>query len=483
MGDGSRLVRPRTVTGTGEGLCSRAGLWWLATVADQLGLTGGLCQAMRRLSWRDHHPGRTLAVMVLALADGATAMSDMTMLRAMRGLFGPVASTTTLWRTINRVGPAELRDLTIAETAARAVAYGLEPERARVVIDIDATIVTCRSDKQDAAGTWKRTHGFHPLIAADTDRREVLAQLVRPGNAGSSTAIDHVELLAAAIDALPERERAGHDGDSTRDEVACEIVVRTDSGGASHWLAEECVDRNCTFSFGYPITEAVRLAVGASMALDDNPDRDKPRYWQPAVEADGSVRDGAEVADLTDLVDLNAWPNGTRLIVRRERAHPGAQLSLFDDIEGMRHTAHITNHGHSPDTQATAVDQDATATSQRPSAPILELAHRQRGAAEDIIRDLKACGYDNWPSDDIVNNQTWAQLCAMAFNLLSRAQRLTLTGPYTTATPKTIRQRLLHVAGQITPGGRILHLDHTWPWTPTLLAGIQRTNTITRHAA
>jgi hypothetical protein len=298
----------------------------------------------------------------------------------------------------------------------------------------------------------------------DTERREVLAQMVRPGNAGSNTAADHVEVLAAAIDVLPEAERAGHGFDDDPDTVACEIVIRADTGGATHWLAEECVDRNCRFSLGYAIDDRVRLAVEVSMALDDDDTTEAERRWVPAIEADGSCRDGAEVADLTDFVDLGSWPPGTRLIVRRERAHPGAQLSLFDDIEGRRHTALITNQTSAPD--------------------VLELAHRQRGAAEDVIRDLKACGYANWPSEDIVNNQTWALCSAMALNLLSRAQRLTLTGPYRTATPKTIRHRLLHIAGRITPSGRRLHLDHNWPWTPTVLDGIHHAQTLTnRHAA
>ncbi len=442
------------MTDRGEGLTSRAGLWWLAEIADQLGLTAGLRHAMRRLLWRDHHPGTTLAIMILALADGATAMSDMAMLRGLKSLFGSVASTTTLWRTINKVGPAELRDLTAGDATARAAAYALEPVRERIVIDIDATIVTCRSDKQDAAGTFKRTHGFHPLLAVDVERREVLAQLVRAGNAGSNTAIDHVEILGAAIDALPERDRAGHHGDDDLDLVVTEVMVRTDAGGQTHWLAEECVERNCWFSLGYGIDDRVRVGV---MTTEDND-------WSPAIEADGSRRDGTEVIDLTDRVNLDNWPDHTRLIVRRERPHPGAQLSLFDDIEGMRHTAHITNQHSDP--------------------AVLELAHRQRGAAEDVIRDLKACGYDNWPSDCIVNNQTWSLLATMAFNLISRAQRLTLTGGYQRATPKTIRQRLLHIAGRITPNSRQLHLDQDWPWTPTLLTGINQAETLTdRHAA
>lgn len=454
MGDVSRLCRPRTVTDRGEGLTSRAGLWWLAEVAEQLGLTGGLRHAMRRFLWRDHHPGTTVVVMILALADGATAMSDMAMLRGLRSLFGPIASTTTLWRTINRVGPAELRDLVAAETNARTAAWALEGVRHRIVIDIDATIVTTRSDKQDAAGTFKRSYGFHPLVAMDAERREVLAQVVRAGNAGSNTAADHVEVLGAAIDALPEGEAAGHHYNSQSADVVTEIVIRTDAGGQTHWLAEECVERNCAFSLGYGIDDRVRTGV---MTTNDND-------WSPAVETDGSTRDGAQVIDLTERVNLTAWPQGTRLIVRRERPHPGAQLSLFDDIEGMRHTAHITN--------------------QTGDAAVLELAHRQRGAAEDVIGDLKACGYDRWPSECIVNNQTWALLSAMAFNLLSRAQRLTLTGPYQRATPKTIRQRLLHVAGQITPNGHRLHLDQDWPWTPTIITGIEQAQTITsRHVA
>ncbi len=359
------------------------------------------------------------------------------MLRGLRTLFGPVASTTTLWRTFNRIGPAELRDLAAADAQARAAAWALESPRSQLVIDIDATIVTCRSDKQDAAGTWKRSFGFHPLVAMDTGRREVLAQMVRPGNAGSNTAADHVQVVAAAIDALPEAERAGHGWDDDPETVACEIVIRADSGGATHWLAEEAADRNCRFSLGYAIDDRVRLAVEASMALDDATARRAKRRWVPAVEADGEPRDGAEVADLTGFVDLGSWPEGTRLIVRRERAHPGAQLSLFDDIEGRRHTAFITNQTANPE--------------------VLELAHRQRGAAEDVIRDLKACGYANWPSEDVVNNQAWALCCAMAFNLLSRAQRLTLTGRYQAATPKTIRHRLLHIAGRITPSGHRHH--------------------------
>ncbi len=457
MGECSRLVRPRKVTAGGRGLTSRAGLVWLAGVADALGLTDGIRAAMTGLSHRVHDPGRTIALLVLAIADGATAMSDLLMLRSLRSLFGPVASTTTLWRTLDRVGPPELRGMWAADRSAREATWNREPNRSQIVIDIDATIVTTRSDKQDAAGTWKRTFGFHPLVAINTERREVLFHQIRPGNAGSNTAADHITVLVAAIEALPEADRVGHrPGDSGAD-VITELIVRADTGGQTHWFIDECRWRNVKFSVGYTIDDRVRTAILASLE-DNTTDR-----WQPAWDRGGEPREGAEVAELTDLVNLGGWPEGTRLIVRRERPHPGAQLSLLDCFEGMRHTALITDTTGDP--------------------ALVELAHRDRGAAEGVIRDLKACGYAKWPSADIVTNEAWTLCSIMAFNLLSRAQRLTLNGRLQRATPRTIRNRLLHVAGRISPTSRVLHLDTDWPWTPTLHQAINQLPSVTNQAA
>ena len=180
--------------------------------------------------------------------------------------------------------------------------------------------------------------------------------------------------------------------------------------------------------------------------------------WHPAVEANGSRRDGAEVIELTRFVNLDAWPAGTRLIVRREDPHPGAQLSLFDTIEGFRHTAFITN----------TAGADIAG---------LELRQRQRARAENVIRDAKATGLSNLPFDDIVNNDVWMQLCFAANDLLAWAQHIGCTGQMRRATPKTIRHRLLHVAAAITPNGRRLHLDRHWPWTSALLDAIHRVRT------
>jgi Transposase DDE domain group 1 len=139
--------------------------------------------------------------------------------------------------------------------------------------------------------------------------------------------------------------------------------------------------------------------------------------------------------------------------VRRERPHPGAQLSLFDTIEGLRHTAFITD---TPGDDLAALD----------------LRHRRRGRAEQIIRDTKACGLARLPFDSTADNDRWMQLTFAANDLLCWGRRISLSGPLRRATPKTIRHRLLHVAARISP--HRLHLDASWPWTPDLLDALDR---------
>ncbi len=449
MGEGSRLVRPRTVTGDADGLVSHAGIAWLAETADLAGLAAGLSSAMAGVGQRRHDAGRTLAQVVLALADGATCLSDLAALRAQRAMFGAVGSEATVWRTFERVGPVELRGIAAARAHARARAWaaGAGPTGDTLIIDVDSTIIRTKADKQDAAPTYKRTYGHHPLLAMCAETDEVLAGILRPGNAGANTAVDHIVLLADALAQLPPPWQTGH-GIGDERPVERQILVRSDSAGVSHWLAEECVERNIEFSLGYQIDGRVRDGVACVPT----------GCWHPAINADGSRRDGAEVVELTALVTLDAWPAGTRLIVRRERPHPGAQLSLFDTIEGMRHTAFITNQ----------TGADVTA---------LELQQRQRARAENVIRDAKATGLSNLPFDDIVNNDVWMQLCFAANDLLGWAQRIGCTGQLRRATPKTIRHRLLHIAARITPTGRGLRLDRHWPWTTLLLDAIHRVRT------
>jgi len=439
------------VTGDGDGLVSHAGVAWLAETAELSGLTAGLVAAMGGVAQRRHVAGRSLGQVVLAIADGATCLSDLASLRGQPAMFGPVASEATVWRTFNHVGPVELRGIARARAAAREKGWaaGAGPTGDLTIIDVDATLIRTKADKQDAAPTYKGTYGHHPLLAICPDTDEVLAGRLRPGNAGANNAADHVAVLADAIAQLPPAWQAGHDHGDDAADVRKQLLCRADAAGASHWFAEECVERNIGFTLGYQIDNRVRDGV---MCVPTG-------CWHPAVNADGTRRDGAWVVELTDLINLDTWPEGTRLIVRRERPHPGAQLSLFDTIDGHRHTAFITNQ--------TGAD-----------VPTLELRHRQRARAENVIRDAKACGLANLPFDDVVNNDVWMQLCFAANDLLGWAQRIGCTGQLRRATPKTIRHRLLHIAARITPLSGRLHLDRTWPWTSAVIDAIHRV----RHA-
>jgi hypothetical protein len=428
-------------------MVSHAGIAWLAETADLAGLTAGLSSAMASVPQRSHDPGRTLAQMILALADGATCLSDLAAVRAQRSMFGPVASEATVWRTFDHIGSVELGGIAAARAAARERAWsaGAGPAGDDLIIDFDATLITTKADKQDARPNYKRGYGHHPLLAICAETDEVLTGKLRPGNAGSNTGLDHVTVLADALDQLPVQWSAGHNVGDDPNLVEHQVLIRADAGGASHWFAEQCVDRNLEYSFGFHIDHRVRDGV---MCVPTG-------CWHPAIDADGQRRDGAEVVELTDFVDLSNWPAGTRLIVRRERPHPGAQLSLFDTIEGFRHTAFITNQ--------TSADVAA-----------LELQQRQRARAENVIRDTKACGLSNLPFDDLVNNEVWMNLCFAANDLLGWAQRIGCTGQLRRATPKTIRHRMLHVAARITPTSRRLRLDHHWPWTQLVIDAIHR---------
>ena len=153
------------------------------------------------------------------------------------------------------------------------------------VLDIDATIVACHSEKESAAATWKHTFDFHPLLCFLDGAGEALAGLLRAGNAGSNTAADHITVLDRALDQIPEAHRYGNP-----------ILIRSDSAGSSHaFLAHIRSLRehglHTQFSVGVAIGEAVRAAITA--ATD----------WIPALNGDGSLRDGAELVELTDLVD------------------------------------------------------------------------------------------------------------------------------------------------------------------------------------
>src|SRR5665213_1791390 len=185
---------------------SRAGTALLSGVADRVGLTGALGEAMHGVRERAsrHCPGRALRDVAVMLADGGDALCDVRVLRDEPVLFGAVASDATAWRAIASVDAERLDALRRARAEARARVWDLTGVPGRVILDIDATLVTAHSDKEGAAGTHKGGYGFHPLVCFEASTREAMSALLRPGNAGANNAWDHIEVLCLALEQLPE---------------------------------------------------------------------------------------------------------------------------------------------------------------------------------------------------------------------------------------------------------------------------------------
>jgi hypothetical protein len=433
------------VTADGDGLVGHAGALLLGELADRLGLPGELDRwAGRGQPERARHrAGRVLTDLAVMLADGGDCLSDLAVLREQPGVFGQVASTPTAWRVLERLAQAGERGLAgmrLARARARSRAWQAGAWVDGLLrVDLDATLITAHSDKQGAEGTYKHGYGFHPL-AAWLDRGdgtgEPLAVILRPGNAGANTAADHIEVINLALAQLPRAARQTQP-----------ILVRADSAGATHAFLAHLRECGIRFSVGFDLDHRVRDAI---LALPAD-------AWEPAVDTDGDPRDGAQIAELAGL-DLAAagWPAGTRAICRRERPHPGAQLT-FTDADGWRFQVFVTDQ---PD----------------PNIAALELRHRQHARVEDRIRAAKATGARNLPFDLWRRNAVWLELVLLALDLVTWAQTLLLDGDLAVAEPKTLRYRLWHVAGRITRHARRvrLRLQRTWPWAGDLVAAFTR---------
>jgi hypothetical protein len=422
----------------GDGLVSHAGAALLAEAADRLGLTDALSRALAPMRERRgrHDPGRVVRDLAVMLADGGDCLADLRAVRDQAPLFGPVASDATAFRVIDRIAsdPALLDALRTARARARERAWDAGVAPKRIVIDIDATLISAHSEKDGATGTFKRGFGFHPLLAYLDESREALAGVLRPGNAGANTATDHIDVVELALEQLPRRavEQA-------------EIVVRTDSAAATHQFTDELRATRIRFLMGYDLTERVREAI-----------LDLPQAaWRPAIRQDGEPREGASVAEITGALELAGWPDGTRVIVRRERPHPGAQLS-FTDHDGHRFLATMTD---------------------LPGDPVkLERLHRARANAEDRIRNGKQTGLEKLPFRDFDHNQAWLELSMIAQDLITWTQALTLDDELAVCEPKTLRYRLLHTAARLAFHARraTLRLHRNWPWATVLASAFAR---------
>jgi hypothetical protein len=439
-----------TVSADGAGIVSQGGALLLTQTLRATGLDRDLMVALER--WRAsravHDPGKIIADLVVTLALGGDCLADIAVLRAQPELAGPVASDPVVSRLVSALAadtPRALKVIRKARAAARERAWALAGDRAPgadgalIPVDIDATIVAAHSEKEKATPTWKKTFGFHPLASfADHGAGaggEALGIVLRPGNAGSNTAAEHIEVTQLALAQLPRRARR-------------RVLIRTDSGGGTHeflaWLASP--GRRLHYSVGMTITEDMQAAI---LALPG-------RIWEPAYDAGGQVRPGAWVAELTGLLDLAAWPAGMRVIARKERPHPGAQLR-FTDLDGHRFTCFATD----------------ASTGQLAD---LELRHRRRARCEDRIRNAKDTGLRNLPLHGFDQNQIWCELVTMACELTTWMQMLALHGPARAWEPKRLRLRLFAAAGRITRGGRRLRLRlaASWPWATTITTAITR---------
>jgi hypothetical protein len=290
-----------------DGIISHAGVGLLVELADRLGLTGALGWRAGRGRRRRHPEAWVLRDLAVMLADGGDCLSDLGVLRAQPELFGEVASTPTAWRVVERLAtdPDGLARLRAARAHARARAWqaGAHPDSELLLVDLDATLVDAHSEKQGAAGTYKHTFGFHPLLAY-LDRAdgtgEPLAGVLRPGNAAANATADLVEVAELALAQLPALAGGQR------------VVMRSDSAGATLGLVGRMRELGVGFSIGLPIDVHVREAI---LTVPEP-------AWTAAVQPDRTLRDGAEVVELTGRIDLHAWPPGTRAICRREDPHP-----------------------------------------------------------------------------------------------------------------------------------------------------------------
>lgn len=417
-------------------LTSRAGTALLMGLADRVGLTGALEEALGEVRERRgrHEPGRVLRDLAVMLADGGDALCDLGALRDQEVLFGPVASDATAWRLVCALDEERLSRVRQARATARRRVWKLNDPPRRVILDIDATLVTAHSDKEGAAGTYKRGFGFHPLLCFEATSGEALAGILRPGNAGSNTAADHREVLARALAQMPE----GTLNPGT--------LVRADSAGATHAFLDAVCAEKLSFSVGFDLTEPVREAV---LALPES-------AWVGALDSKGKERDGAGVAELALDLERTGWPRGTRAICRRERPHPGAQLS-FTDAEGYRFQVFITNQKGSRIAR-------------------LEQLHRSRAAIEDAIRCAKASGLRNLPFRAYAHNAAWLEVVLLGMDLVAFTKTLLLEGELASCEPKRLRYRLLHVAGRIVAHARYLtlRLPRGWPWADGIIRAFTR---------
>lgn len=447
-----------------ESLISSSGALLIKEAVRVAGLDRGLSGALS--AWRpvraDHDPGKVLLDVATAVAMGGDCLADVAAVRPQPAVFGTVASDPTVSRVFSALADdvdqavAAIRQ---ARAGARAAVWtrrrplaGVPARRGggQVIVDIDATLVTAHSDKEGAEPTFKRGFGFAPMCSfvdhGQYGTGEALALDLRPGKASPWNSEDHIATLNNALAQLPEGERG-------------QVLIRADTGACSKVFLHHITDLGLEYSIGFQAHETVKAAIEAI----------PEQAWRAALDGDGEPRDGAQVAELTAWMPAPVtqnrasrpgpkdWPSGIRIIARRERPHPGAQLRLTDH-NGWRITCFATN------TKGPGW-----------TLPALEVRHRQRARCEDRIRGLKDTGMRNLPFHDYAKNRLWLEIVALAADLLAWTQTLAFheAEPARRWEPKRLRFRILAVAGRIIRTGRRrrLRLPRDWPWNDLIDTG------------
>jgi hypothetical protein len=447
-------------------MVGHAGAVLLHRVADRSGLVGYLREALISSPWMLDR-ANILVGLVVGIALGARNLRQAELAgRHHSGLIGDGASDSTLWRMLGELDDRARLRIAKARACVRARVWDLlaareggfpwlvilgRPLSGWTVIDMDATVLTCSSRKEGAAGTYKGTWGFHPLAAWCANTFECLAMMLRPGNAGSNTVSEHIVVLGDALAQLPRTYRR-------------KILIRLDGAGASHGLIEHLLSlstarRKVAFTSGFTIT---RLEEAAIAKLPEH-------AWVHAVEQDGSIDPVAQVAELTGLWRRTGWPDGLRYIARRvkpTRRH-AKKLTEFEKQTGWRYQLVVTN-----------IKDLGPGVPGSHHVYFLDTLHRQHAVVEDRVRTEKATGIRHLPFHGFTRNQAWLLAANIASDLTAYLQLLGLAGhdELSVAEPESLRAMILHIPARLVTHARtrILKIEQTWPWAPAVVEAWER---------
>ena len=471
MAKDTRWDRNLSVAPDADGLIGHAGAVLLRKLADQCGLTSALGAALGR---KGKFPlidrGMALVSMAVAIALGATSMSDIAVLAHQEPVLGAAPSRYH--------GAADAGAGRCPDPGQDRPGAGGGPG-ARVAADLrDPGRVPVAGHRREAAGGLAghrpgrdadhraqrqgrgRPHlqdpgyGFHPLGAWCANTAECLAMLLRPGNAGSNTFADHLAVLTAAIRQIPARMRS-------------RLLVRVDGAGASHELINHLLSlssrrRTVLFTCGWAITAADEQAIGLLPAA----------AWQAAVDQDGVVQDDKHVAEITHLLSrAGRWPAGLRWIVRRTRPsrRQARNLTAFERATGWRYSIIVTN---------IPAARGIPGVPGSHHAQFIDVLHRQHAVVEDGVRAAKSMGLRNLPSKTWLVNCGWVLAANLAADLAAWCRLLGLydCDDLKDAEPDTLRYRLLSLPARLVrhARARVLKISRTWPWKEAFLACWQR---------